>query len=280
MVVKPSAITRIGFVQVILAASFVVWLLFFPDTGVNFAWPIAPRFTAMFIGAAFLVRTFIGYFLWREKSWNRLTWQAWGNYAFLAVVFLATFWHIDEMNWNANIVVAHVWVIAYLVEPLILPLVEPRGADRNPPLLPEDRRGPIFAGLKRVMVAGLVVSVLMVALMLLNPQFLDTRWPWALDPFDARIMAAFFALTAVWSLTVYFAGDWGEVRLTVFGLGIFATAQFLVWLVILPQLDFSRPNIYSYGIGFALFAALLVYYSVRQEMAARKASQPGVAPAR
>ncbi|HLE13529.1 MAG TPA: hypothetical protein VI776_02190 [Anaerolineales bacterium] len=278
MVVKPSSITRIGFVQVILAATFVVWLVLFPDTGVNFAWPIAPRFTAMFIGAAFMVRTFIGYFLWREKTWNRLTWQMWGNYAFLIVVFLATFWHIDEMNWKANIIVAHVWVIAYLVEPLILPLVEPRGAHRNPPQLPEDRRGPIFTGLKRVMVAGLVVSVTMVALMFLNPLFLDTRWPWALDPFDARIMSAFFALTSLWCVTVYFAEDWGEIRLAVFGLSIFAVAQFLVWLVILPQLDPARPNIYSYGVGFGLFAVLLVYYSVRQELAARKASLLGVAP--
>ena len=279
MVLKPSAITRMGFVQVILAATFVVWLVFLPESGVKFAWPVAPRLTAMFIGAAFLVRTFIGYHLWREKSWNRLTWQAWGNYAFLIVIFLATFWHIDEMNWKANIIVAHIWVIAYLVEPIVLPLVEPRGAQRNPPLLAEDRRGPVFNGLKWIALAGLIVSVMLAALMFINPQFLDTRWPWPLDPFDARIMAAFFALTAVWSLKVYLAEDWGEVRLAAFGLAIFAVAEFLVWLANLPLLDKSRPNVYTYGVGFGLFAGLLVYYSVRQELAGRKASLPGVAPA-
>jgi hypothetical protein len=248
-----------------LAASFVIWLVFFPGAGTMFAWPIAPTFSAMFIGTGFLVRTFIGYYLWREKYWPRLRWQAAANYAFLIVIFLATYWHIDEMNWEPNIIVAHIWIVAYTVEPILLFLVEPRTSQAKERLPVELRGGPIFAGLKRILAFGLIVSVTIASLAVINPGFLDTRWPWTLDPFDARIMAAFLALTGTWCLIGYFAEDWGEVRLAILGLAIYAVSNFIVWLVILPQLDKSRNNVYTYGVAFALFSIFLGYYYWKQE---------------
>ena len=125
MLRKPSSINGVGIVQFFLAAAFVVWLIIWPDTGVNFAWPIHPRLTAMFIGTGFILRVFLGYHLWREKFWYRLRWIKWGNFVFLGVLFIATFWHLNEMNWKPNIGVAHIWVVAYIVEPLILTLIEP-----------------------------------------------------------------------------------------------------------------------------------------------------------
>ncbi len=77
MSLKPKAISTVGLVQVILTTSFVIWLLFFPSTGDNFAWPVVPRMTAMFIGASFIARAYLGYFLWRERHWYRLRWQVW-----------------------------------------------------------------------------------------------------------------------------------------------------------------------------------------------------------
>jgi len=264
-------------VQVLLAASFVVWLLFFPGTGGNFAWPVTPRMTAMFIGAGFIVRLFIGYFLWRETYWYRLRWQRWGNYAFLAFILLATLWHVDEMNWHSDIIVAHIWVIAYIAEPLILPLLEPRRPAGTEPYPAEERKGPVLVGLQRLAAFGLVSSVTVGGLMVMNPVFMDTRWPWALDPFNARIMAAFFALTALWCVTIYLAQDWAEVRMAELGLAIFAVSQFAVWLVNLGQFDPRRENIAAYGIGFGIFAILFIYYYWKQERlaASARAAEPG-----
>jgi hypothetical protein len=265
MLLKTRTITLMGIIQVLLASTFVVWLLFFPHTGRNFAWPVEPSFTAMFIGAGFLVRVLIGYFLWRESYWPKLRWQVAANYAFLIVIFLATFWHIDEMNWGSNIFVAHIWVIAYTVEPIMLFLVEPRSAEAKAPLPPEEQGGIIFPGLKRLLAFGLVVCITLGSIAFINPQFLDTRWPWVLDPFDARIMAAFLALNALFCVTVYFAQDWGEIRLAVLGLTLYAVSNFIIWLVILPQLDPARKNIYTYGIVTGLFSVLLIYYYWKQE---------------
>ena len=273
MLEKPRTLTTIGIVQVILAASFVIWLLFFPATGGNFAWRVTPTFTAMFIGASFLVRTYIGYFLWREKFWQTLRWQSAGNLAFLIVIFLATYWHIDEMNWKSNILIAHIWVLAYTIEPITLFLIEPRGQAATAPLPPELRRGPILDGLKGVMLLGVIGSITMVGLMFLNPQFLDTRWPWQLDPFDARIMAAFFALTGTWCVVVYFSREWAEVRPIILGLMIFAIAHFGAWVVMLPQLDPTRNNTYTYGVVFGIVAVCLTYYFIRHELLYSKRTQ-------
>lgn len=264
MVENPKTIKQTGLIQIILAATFVVWLIFFPSSGENFAWPVSPEVTAMFIGAGFIVRTYIGYFLWREKYWYHLRWQRWGNYAFLIIIFLATFWHIGEMNWESNIVVAHIWVVAYIVEPLILPLLEPRGETAKEPYPVGELKGPLMQGLKLTAAFGLVVSVTVGGLMFINPEFMDTRWPWPLDPFNARIMAAFFALTALWCVSVYLAEDWAEANKLVLGLIIFAISQFLVWLVNLGGFDPTRENIYAVGIGLGLFALILSYYYWRQ----------------
>lgn len=270
MLAKPSSISRIGLVQVLLAGSFVVWLLFFPSTSGNFAWPIIGRQTAMFIGAAFIVRAYMGVHLWRQKHWYRLRWQMWGNYGFLAVIMLATFWHIESMNWASNIVVAHIWVIAYVFEPLMLVLVEPRGERANEPVPPELREGPIFAGLKWVCAAGFIIGIAIAGLLLINPAFMDTRWPWPLDTFDARIMAAFPALVALWAAHVYFARDWVEAKAGVLGLVLFAAGQFVVWLINLPTYDLSRNNVWTFGIIFGLFAIVLAFYYWRQERAAAR----------
>jgi hypothetical protein len=276
---KPTAITRIGVVQTILASTFVVWLLFFPSTATNFAWPIVPEVSAMFIGAGFIARAFLGVHLWRQQYWYRLRWQVWGNYAFLAVILVATFWHVGEMNWSSNIWVAHIWVLAYTIEPLVLPLYEPRGEEVKAPIPDELKQGPIFVGLKRVLLVGFVVGVTLGLLLFINPEFMDTRWPWPLDPFDARIMAAFPILVGLWALYGYQATDWADIKPGILGSLMFTTAVFGVWAYNLPNFDPNRENVIQFGVITAVFALLLGYYFFRQERAKVVQTAPaGTAP--
>ena len=279
MIIKPKTITRIGIVQVILASTFVIWLIFFPSTATNFAWPIAPVESAMFIGAGFIARAYVGVFLWRQTYWYGLRWQVWGNYAFLAVLLVATFWHIGEMNWDSNIIIAHIWVLAYIVEPLVLPLYEPRSEEARAPLPAELRQGPIFVGLKRVLLVGFVSGVALGLLLFINPEFMDTRWPWPLDPFDARIMAAFPILVGLWALYGYRATDWAEVKPGLVGSLLFTGALFLVWLYNVPNYDPDRQNIIEFGIITAGFTLLLAFYYYRQQRAKRDLPQTSEAPA-
>lgn len=264
MLRKPASISNVGLVQFLLASSFVVWLLFFPDRGVDFAWPVVPRQTAMFLGASFIVRAYLGYHLWRQEHWHNLRWQVLGNYGFLAVIYLATFWHVEEMNWFTNIWVAHIWVVAYIVEPVILPLIEPRGAGKNDPYPADLKEGPIFPGVKRIMVGVMLLCATVAGLLIINPAFMDTRWPWALNPFDARIMAAFPTLAGLWAASIYFAEDWAEIKLGIYGLILYAVSLFGMWLVNLPAFNYARKNVWTFGIVVGVFAVLMGYYVWRQ----------------
>ena len=265
MLAKPRSLNGVGIVQVLLATTFVIWLIFFPSTGVNFAWPITPALSAMFIGFSFIARDYLGFHLWREKEWWRLRWQVWGNLGFLVVIFAATFWHIDEMNWTTNIIVAHIWVLAYAIEPLMLILIEPRGEEANAPLPPELLEGPIFKGLKGIMGILFIYGVILWAVLFINPEFANTRWPWPLTEFDARIMSAFAMLAALWALRVYFFDDWALAKLAVRGLLIYGIALLVFFVVTVSQ--YGPTNRISFGIVTAIFVALVGYYYWRQEKA-------------
>lgn len=191
----------------------------------------------------------------------------WGNYAFLAVLLVATFWHVGEMNWSSNIWVAHIWVLAYMVEPLVLPLLEPRGKEAKAPIPDELKQGPIFVGLKPVLLVGFVAGVTLGLLLFINPAFMDTRWPWPLDPFDARIMGAFPILVGLWALFGYRAADWAEIKPSILGSLMFTSALFVVWLYNLPNYDPNRENVVEFGVITAVFSLLLGYYYYRQEKA-------------
>ncbi len=267
MTPKPGSITGVGLVQFLLAATFVVWLVGFPAAGNKFAWPVVPPLTAVFIGTAFIARAYLGFQLWHQKYWYNLRWQVWGNYGFLAVIFLATVWHADKMNWQADIWMAHIWVIAYMAEPVLLPLMEPRGQAHNQPLPPELREGPILPTTRWLMAALLLVGVGICGLLVINPAFTSTRWPWPLDPFDARIMAGFAALVAGWAAWVYFAEDWALAKLGVLGLTLHTGSLFVMWLLTLAQYDRSRPNLWTYGGYLAVATVLLIASYVRQHLA-------------
>jgi hypothetical protein len=101
------------------------------------------------------------------------------------------------MNWHANIWVAHIWVVAYIAEPVLLPLFEPRDGGSRDPFPEAQKEGPILPGVKRVMVGVMLITVTVGGLLFINPEFMDTRWPWPLNPFDARILAAFPTLAGL-----------------------------------------------------------------------------------
>lgn len=266
---KPSAISQIGMVQFFLASAFVLWLLFFPHTGVNFAWPITPAESARFIGASFILRAFFGWHLWRQKDWLYLRWSRWGNFAFLAILFLATFWHIDEMNWRSNIWVAHIWVLAYTAEPLVLWLVEPRSAESEAKLPASLSEGAILPGLKNLFMFMFVVGMGLGAVLFMHPAFADTRWAWSLTEFDARVMAAWPVGIAFFSARMYFAEDWAEIKYGVQTILAYVISIFVLWLFTFRTFDVARHNIYMVGIAPAILIVLLGYYYWRQSSPSR-----------
>lgn len=281
---KPKGFDRVGFIQCFLALFFVLWFFILPAKGIYFAWPVKPELTALFLGSGFLLRSYYGYHIWREKDWYKLRWLPRGDYAFLGVLFVTTWWHIYEMNWHLMgvddnlrifcLVMAHVWTLAYTFEPVTVFLLMPRGKDKEAaeaPVPAELSEGPVLPATKKTFLAVFYLSTLIFALLFFDTSFANFRWPWDLNPFDSRIMAAFPAGVGVWSATMYFMKDWAEVKIGFRGITLFFLALFLMSIVTMllsPSWWVAgRHNIPTFPIGTGIVSLLLLYSYWKQEAA-------------
>ena len=291
---KPKGFNRVGVIQCFLAAFFVLWFLILPGTGKYFAWPVVPELTALFLGAGFILRSYFGYHLWRDKYWYPLRWSMFGDYAFLTTLFITTWWHVSEMNWNLqgegvtaglrifSLAITHVWILAYTFEPLTVFLVHPRDPKAEAPVPSDLSEGPLLPPTKTVLVAMFYLGAAFWALLFFTPEFADTRWPWDLNPFDARIMSAWFAGVATWSVTMYFMKDWVEVKMGVRAILLFLSGLLAVWLFAAGRyplnntLIASRQNV-VYGIALAVMVGWLIFAYWKQEQAHQKVTATAIA---
>ena len=176
-----------------------------------FAWDVAAALSRMaFIGAGYVFRTAFFLNAAFERNWLRLRWIVWGNLVFTGTLLLATYWHVDEFHWNPfETPLAHIWIVLYIFEPVTMLYLVPRGifsARRRPPA---DRSHRLF---KRLLVFLTGLLLMHGLLLVVNPEFAATRWPWELNPLDARMVAAWFLGWSVWCGTMAFARDWDEIR--------------------------------------------------------------------
>lgn len=254
-----------GFGGAAIAATFALWMLFFPDLAVsNFAWPVEPRLSQVFIGAGYIFRT--GFFLAvaLEPAWHRVRWVFWGNLVFTGTLLLATFWNLDRFNWF--FVTAHLWILLYIIEPVTMLYLIPRGPgvwDQVP-----TPRGPLKPSFRRFLIAETAILLTFGLLLLLNPRFADLRFPWQLNPLDAQIIAAWFLGWAAWAGTMAFARDWDEIRIParlniLFGLAVTATI-----IAFWGLFDFTRVTTNGYIGGTIILTVVMLFFYWRQELAA------------
>jgi hypothetical protein len=279
---KPKGFNRVGIIQCFLAAIFVLWFLITPQYGKYFAWPVVPELTAMFLGAGFLLRSYFGYHLWRDKYWYTLRWSMNGDFVFLGVLFVSTWWHINEMNWHLEgvsdglrifaLVVVHVWILAYTFEPLTVFLLHPRDPEANASVPAELSEGEILPPMKNALGAIFFLGAAFWAVLFFSPDFANTRWPWELNPFDSRIMSAWFAGSSVWAVTMYFMKDWAEIKVGVRALLLFVLGLLGVWIFASARYELNSTSIahrqaITYVISLAIMAGWLLFAYWKQEQA-------------
>lgn len=263
------AYRRVGLTQFLLASLFVLWLVLLPGLAGSFAWPLGSRLSSMFLGTCFAIRAFEGFQMWRQPAWTRLRWMSWGTLAFLLVIFVATYWHADQINWKTLNPMAFVWVIAYTAEPLVIPFVEPRGAQADDE--PATRR--LSPGLQMSLILVMFVAAVLFGLFFINPaKFITNYWPWPLTPFDARVGSAFFAGILFWSARMKLLDDWSSVRMGMQALLLFFGGHFIVWLYNLASGAFDparMPSAWAWGLVLAaLTGMLLLFYRGHESKAA------------
>ncbi len=200
-----------GLLGATAAAWFAIWMLFFPQYVPDyFAWDVHPRAAQAFIGAGYIFRTFFFLNAAREGNWIRLRWILYGNLVFTGTLLFATYWHADEFHWNPfETPLAHIWVVLYVFEPVTMLYLVPRGIRSvQAPV----SGGPLHPALKGFLVFVTGVLLINGLLIVVNPEFAVRRWPWELNPLDARIVGAWFLGWAFWCGTMAFAFDWDEIK--------------------------------------------------------------------
>lgn len=267
----PRAQIGWGFLGAVAAGAFSVWMFLFPDTVARyFAWDVQPRYAQAFIGAGYLFRTAFFLYVMRQPDWLRLRWIVWGNLAFTGTLLLATYWHVDQFNWNPfQTPLAHIWIVLYIFEPIAMVYLLPRGALRA---AAPATGGPLLDAFRKFLI--LVTGLLLMngLLLVINPEFAATRWAWELNPLDARIVAAWFLGWSIWCGTMAFARDWDEVRAAAAlfilnGLALAATI-----LIFRDQFLPGRGTPIGYMLAVGLMTGLMIAFFLLQE---RRRGRPG-----
>ncbi len=258
----PRAMRLWGVLGAVVAAAFALLMFFLPNMiPSRFAWVVEPRLAQAFIGAGYVFRTafFLQFVL--AKNWLHVRWAFWGNLAFTGTLLLATLWHADEMNWR--FLLAHLWIVFYTFEPITMIFTAPLDPASRAAHLHSG--GPILPWLRRLLIFEVGIFFLFGGLLIVNPQWLDLRWPWDLNEFDARIITAWFMGWSVWAGTMAMAVDWDEVRLTAALQILFGLSLTAVLVAFRPEFDFARSPTSTYAGGVVLLTPAMIIFFWLQE---------------
>jgi len=255
-----------GLLGAAAAAWFAVWMLFFPQYVPDyFAWPVHPRAAQVFIGAAYIFRTAFFLNAATEGNWIRLRWIVYGNLVFTGTLLFGTYWHLSEFHWNPfQTPLAHIWIVLYIFEPITMLYLIPRGAlHAEAPV----SGGPINPWLKRFLVFTTGILLMNGLLIVGNPDFAVKRWPWELNPLDARIAGAWFLGWAVWSGTMAFAVDWDEIKRASQLFILTGAVLFVAAIVFRDEFLPGRGTVFGYTGGLALLTLVMTGLYLLQERA-------------
>ncbi len=210
---RPSMDQRIwGWLGALAAAWFAIWMLFVPQyLPTYFAWDVHPRAAQIFIGAGYIFRTAFFLNVAFEANWLRLRWIVWGNLAFTGTLLVATYWHLDQFNFDIlhQTPLGHIWIVLYILEPVAMIFLIPPGILRA---VAPVTGGPLNRWFRKFLIAVTAVLLMNGLLILANPGFAAKRWPWELNELDSRIVAAWFLGWSIWAGTMALARDWDEIR--------------------------------------------------------------------
>lgn len=189
----------------------VVLLYLLPTTtDRTFAWTIAPPFTAMLLGCAYVGG--IHYFanVLRTSQWHRVWPGMPAVLVFATLAGVATLLHLDRFHVGHVSFVA--WFVLYMTTPLLVLVALVLNA-------PHDPRSPEPGDLQvprpvRILLAVLGVAALAVGgALFVAPAAVAPAWAWPVTPLTGRVTGAILLLPGVVDVLLLVDGRWSAFRI-------------------------------------------------------------------
>jgi hypothetical protein len=213
-----------------------------------FAWTIAPPLTAAFLGAGYWSALVSSIYALRERTWVRVRSNLPPALTATVLLLIATLIHIDRFHLNSPVFItwlaAWVWVIVYVVVPPLaigVFLVQGRLPGAN-----AASRHNLPRGLRVLLIALAVVSLVIGLALFLAPQATAPAWPWALTPLTARAVGAWFCAMGVTAAVILWEDDLERVSGPLLALCTFASLQLVALLRYLGSVDWAKPGAWLY----------------------------------
>ena len=243
-----------------------LWGYFIPGL-VNWAIPwLVPPLHARFLGSMYLSGAAYMAGSLRAKRYDEVRVVMPMIAIWTGLLFIVSLFYLPEFD--PAIPPTYIWFAAYFIYPLIaMRLVWKHRADRDPI---EGRDLSAFARIYLI-VQGIVLTVLGAALLLFTTSMVAS-WPWTITPLLAQIYAAPFLSYGIGSFLLARCKTWGEVRIALQAMFVFAAAVLIASF--LHRSLFSASELAD-QLWFAWFGASAVCLSLLSFTAIRAEGQPG-----
>lgn len=218
------------------------------QTKTFFAWTIAAPLSAAFVGASYWAGALLLLFAMRERAWANIRIAMAAVVAFVPLMVLTTFLHLDRFHLGRAEfeprLAAWAWMVVYVTVPFILAAmlwVQLRAAGGDP-----SRTVPVSPAM-RALIGGNAVVALMVGLALFAlPQAMAQVWPWPLTPLTSRTIGSGFVAVAAGSFQFLREKDWVRTRIGTVPYALIGALHLLALLRYHATVDWSRPASWAY----------------------------------
>jgi hypothetical protein len=257
-----------------LAVASVLLYLLPTRTDSLFAWTIAPPFTAMLLGCAYIggIRYFVG--VLRARSWHRIWTGMPAVLGFASLACAATFLHFDRFHFarlDFGRLASITWLVLYVTTPVLILILIVLNAPRDP-RTPEDGDLVIPSGMRVLLGVVGVAAVATGVALFVAPVAMASIWAWPLTPLTARVTGGVIVLPGLVNVLLLVDARWSAFRL-IFQAQLLSLVCIIAAVVIRSSdLLWSRPAAPLFAGSLVVSLVLYVGLVLRMRRAGQRAT--------
>jgi hypothetical protein len=249
--------TRIAFgILAVLTVIFGPLMYLYPGGTAQFwAWEIQPEMSAVWVGAGYTFGAMAIWTLLLIGRFPKLLVAVLATWPFSCVMLIATLVHLDRFFVDSA--GFWVWFAIYLGLPFGLPIAWWLNKNYAIPPQPDELR--FSKNITYIASSASIVLLILAAVLIFNPSFSASFWPWNLTPLMSRVIGGWILFLAVAPLSLFFERRYIAYREFIPEAGIWFTLLLIGGWRYSDQFNFSRSAAYIFFGVLILLTGLMFY---------------------